>query len=98
MIKVTIFIAALSISIIIALYFFSINNWRQAFEIELTIGLISWLLAGLFSGFFISGDRTRANNSIETSEDRKTRKKYSNYLFFLGLPFLLISLIIYLLL
>ncbi|MNO05043.1 hypothetical protein D3C81_2262740 [compost metagenome] len=59
------------------------------------VGLGSWLLAGILSGAFISGDRTRANNSIESAEDKKFRNKYSIILFIFGLPFLIIALIIY---
>ncbi|MMZ67444.1 hypothetical protein D1872_300290 [compost metagenome] len=60
------------------------------------VGFGSWLFAGVLSEAFISGDRTRANNSIESSDDKKFRNKYSIMLFMFGLPFLIIALIIYL--
>ncbi|MNZ99042.1 hypothetical protein D3C78_1183520 [compost metagenome] len=60
------------------------------------VGLGSWLLAGILSGAFISGDRTRANNSIESAEDKKFRNKYSIILFIFGLPFLIVAMTVYL--
>lgn len=38
------------------------------------IGIGSWLVAGVFSGAFISGDTARANN-IESTEEKKIRNK-----------------------
>lgn len=61
------------------------------------IGVVAWLLAGILSGAFISGDRTRANESIETADDKKFRSKFSSVLFLTGLPFLIVALLIYLL-
>lgn len=79
-----------------ALFFGFISNWGMAIKVTGGVGAISWLLAGIFSGAFISGDRTRANNSIETTEDKKFRNKYSLIFFVFGLPFLITGLIIYL--
>lgn len=73
------------------------GSWMVAMKIVGGVGIGSWLLAGVFSGAFISGDRTRANQHIESSEDRKLRNKYSSILFLFGLPFLIIALIIFLL-
>lgn len=39
------------------------------------IGLISLLISALFSGVFISGDKIRANTSIENSQEKKKRTK-----------------------
>lgn len=65
-------------------------------KVTVGVGVISWLLAGILSGAFISGDRTRANNSIETTEDKRIRNKYSSELFLFGLPFLITALVIFL--
>ncbi|MNJ64580.1 hypothetical protein D3C77_605390 [compost metagenome] len=59
------------------------------------VGIGSWLLAGILSRAFVSGDRTRANNSIESAEVKKIRNKYSIILFIFGLPLLIIALIIH---
>ncbi|WP_414859273.1 DUF5316 domain-containing protein [Paenibacillus haidiansis] len=59
-------------------------------------GVICWLLAGILSGAFISGDRTRANHNIETPEDKEFSRKYSGILFLFGLPFLVIAVLIFL--
>ncbi|WP_178025390.1 DUF5316 family protein [Paenibacillaceae bacterium] len=72
------------------------SDWKVAVEIIGGIGIVSWLIAGIFSGAFISGDRIRANQSIETTEDKKDRIKYSLVLFVFGVPLLLTALIIYL--
>lgn len=78
------------------LVFGLISDWGMAIKVTAGIGGISWLLAGVLSGSFISGDRTRANQSIETSEDKSFRNKYSSVLFVFGLPFLITALIMYL--
>lgn len=73
-----------------------LSHWETAIKITGGIGVISWLLAGILSGAFISGDRTRANESIETAEDKRFRSKFSSVLFLFGLPFLTVALLIYL--
>ncbi|MNN61461.1 hypothetical protein D3C81_1766960 [compost metagenome] len=75
--------------------FMIISSWENALKWTSGVGVFSLLLAGVFSGAIISGDRIRANNSIETPEDNKTRQKYSTVLFLAGVPFLLTSLVIY---
>lgn len=79
-----------------ALLFGLFNNWEMAMKLTGGVGMGSWLLAGILSGAFINSDRTRANNSIESAEDKKFRNKYSIILFIFGLPFLIIAMIIYL--
>ncbi|MNI41526.1 hypothetical protein D3C73_957820 [compost metagenome] len=79
-----------------ALFFGLFINWDMAMKLTGGVGLGSWLLAGILSGAFISGDRTRANNSIESAEDKKFRNKYSIILFIFGLPFLIVAMTVYL--
>jgi hypothetical protein len=61
------------------------------------VGLISLLISGLFSGVFISGDKIRANTSIENSQERKkrTKKMYAFALF--GTPNFIVAIILTLL-
>ncbi|MNP50097.1 hypothetical protein D3C76_1443360 [compost metagenome] len=84
------------ISIVTASFLGIISSWEIALKWTIGVGVLLWLLTGIFSGGFLSGDRYRANNSIETDEDKKLRQKYSTVLFFAGLPFLLTSLVIFL--
>ncbi len=73
-----------------------LGNWEVAIQTTGGIGVVSWLLAGILSGAFISCDRTRANESIETADDKRFRIKFSSLLFLLGLPFLVTALFMYL--
>jgi hypothetical protein len=52
-------------------------------------------LAGILSGAFISGDRLRANYATESKDDARAKNKRMNQLFFFGLPYLFIALLIY---
>ncbi|WP_435925785.1 DUF5316 domain-containing protein [Paenibacillus sp. DYY-L-2] len=72
------------------------DDWGFALKVTGGAGVVLWILSGILSGAFISGDRTRANENIETDEDRTFRNKHSSILFLFGLPFLIIALIIYL--
>jgi len=89
------FIISIFLSVSLTLLVGLLIDWEVAVEIIGGIGILSWLIAGIFSGAFISGDRTRAINSMETAEDKKDRTKYSLVLFLFGLPFLLSALIVY---
>ncbi|RCX21445.1 hypothetical protein DFP94_102198 [Fontibacillus phaseoli] len=82
--------------IIAAIFISLLSNGETAIKITGGAGLVSWLLAGLLSGAFISGDRTRANESIETEGDKRFRSKYSSLFFIFGLPWLATALVLYL--
>lgn len=58
------------------------------------IGLVSLLISGLLSGVFISGDKIRANDTIEISEERKkrTRSMYGFGLF--GAPNFIVAILL----
>lgn len=83
------------LSLIVALLLGVLSNWGMALKVTSGVGVISWVLAGILSGSFISGDRMRANNSIESIEDKKSRNKFTSILFIFGLPFLIAALLIY---
>lgn len=58
------------------------------------IGLGCLLVAGLFSGVFISGDKIRANFATETSSERQ--KRYNRMLAFVlfGAPNFLVAILL----
>ncbi|MFS0824199.1 DUF5316 domain-containing protein [Bacillus sp. 1P02SD] len=59
-----------------------------------TLGIICFLLAGIVSDSFISGDRARANYYTESKQDRKKRIRYSYLFFLLGAPNLLVAIVL----
>ncbi|MEH7381740.1 DUF5316 domain-containing protein [Bacillus sp. JJ1533] len=59
-----------------------------------TLGVICFLLAGIVSDSFISGDRARANYYTETNHNRKKRFRYSYLFFLLGAPNLLVAVVL----
>jgi hypothetical protein len=63
-----------------------LRNWLQIIQVSGTVGIISFSLAGLLSGAFVSGDRVRAISTNETNEDKKSRKERTQTLFLFGLP------------
>jgi hypothetical protein len=81
--------------VVIALLLTLISTLEMVMKITGGVGTISWVLAGILSGAFISGDRTRANNNIETTEDNKSRNKFTSIFFIIGIPYLITALIIY---
>lgn len=83
-----------TLAVIIAIVLGLFSDWELAIKVTGGIGVSSLLLSGILTGSFISGDRARANMSIETTEDRKFRNKYSSLLFLFGLPFLITAIII----
>jgi len=83
-----------TIGVIIALFLGLVSDWGLAIKVTGGIGVISLVLAGILSGFFMIGERTRANHSFETTADRELRSKYSSVLFLFGLPFLITAIII----
>jgi len=59
-----------------------------------TLGIICFLLAGIVSDTFVSGDRARANYYTESKKERKTRIRYSYLFFLLGAPNLLVAVVL----
>ncbi len=83
------------ISTLMALILGFAMNWETALKTTAGLGAISWILAGIFTGAFISGDRSRANFHTETKEDRKFKNKLTTVFFMFGIPFLVTALVIY---
>ncbi|MEC0091975.1 DUF5316 family protein [Paenibacillus macquariensis] len=95
MITIRNLIIGTTIGVIIALFLGLVSDWELAIKVTGGIGVISLLLAGVLSGFFMIGDRTRAaNHSFETTADRELRSKYSSVLFLFGLPFIITAILI----
>lgn len=67
-----------------------------ALNVTFIAGVVIWIISGLLTGAFISGDRSRANFHQETEEDRASRVKQSQFLFLFGLPFIVIGIAVYL--
>jgi hypothetical protein len=80
----------ITLSAVIALLLGFMYSWQIAMKITGGVGAISWVIAGVFSGAFISGDRMRANDNIETMEDNKSRNKLTSIFFIFGIPHLII--------
>lgn len=94
-IRITLLLAA-AFGFLIALGFGILDSWSMSLKVTGGIGIGAWLVAGIFTGSYISGDRSRANESFETAEDRTFRNKAANLLFLSGIPFLAIALVLYL--
>ncbi|WP_334073093.1 DUF5316 domain-containing protein [Paenibacillus sp. A14] len=95
-VRITLLLATTS-GFLIALGFGILDSWSMSLKVTGGIGIGAWLVAGIFTGSYINGDRSRANESIETPEDRAFRNKAAKVLFLFGIPFLIIALVTYLL-
>ena len=60
------------------------------------IGAISWILAAILSGALVSGDRVRSNYYSEDKEDSIKRERILDILFIFGLPNIVLSIILFL--
>lgn len=67
-----------------------------ALNVTFITGVVIWIISGLLTGSFVSGDRFRANYHQETEEDRTSRVKQSQFLFLFGLPFIVMGIAAYL--
>ena len=74
-----------------------LSKWMLTIEISGVIGLICLCIAGLLNGSFISGDMNRANYSFDTEEDRNKKSRITNFLFAVGLPNIILTIIVLLL-
>lgn len=70
-----------------------LGQMKQGIDIIGTIGIVLLALAGIVSGSFVSGDRVRANYSLE--EENKRRLSWSLNLTLMGLPALAAALAYY---
>lgn len=71
---------------LVSLVSYILRDWSLVFKFSGIIGLISFLISGLLTGAFNSGDRIRANWTHEDSEDQDYRQKRASQLFLFGLP------------
>ncbi|MCK6256417.1 DUF5316 domain-containing protein [Fictibacillus sp. KIGAM418] len=89
------FIAGLIVGAAVLLSAFILNDWSLLLNVSGSIGLVSLLAAGLFTGAFIDGDRFRANYFSETKENRQDRIRYSTLLLLFALPNLIVAVSYY---
>ena len=73
-----------------------LNNWMLTIKICGVIGLVCFCIVGILNGSFISGDRIRANSSIDTTEDKIQRSKITNFVIAVGLPNIIMAVIVFL--
>lgn len=87
--------AGIILLILVSLVSFFLGDWSILFKFSGVIGLASFLISGLLSGVFVSGDRIRANYTNEDDEDKGIRQGWASKLFLFGLPNL-VGAIVYL--
>lgn len=68
---------------VVCLVAFFLGDWSLVFKYSGSIGLVAFLISALLSGFFVSGDRVRANWTNEYSEDRNIRQTWASKTFYL---------------
>jgi ABC-type Fe3+-siderophore transport system permease subunit len=89
------FMISLVIFVIVSIVSYLVGGWELTRNVNIGIGVVSILLAAVFSGAFISGDRMRANHATQTSEDRTQKNKWTETLMIFSFPFLLAAIILY---
>ncbi|MEN6460634.1 MAG: DUF5316 domain-containing protein [Syntrophomonas sp.] len=72
-----------------------LRDWSMTTKICGYIGLGCLLLAGIFEGSFLSGDRIRANYSSETKDTRNRRENIASYFFIISVPNVLAIILLY---
>lgn len=80
---------------LIALVSIGFGDWTLIMKFAGYAGGGFLLLAAVFSGSLVSGDRMRANFSTETKEDRDTRLKWSTRFMLISLPNIAASFCMY---
>lgn len=71
-----------------------LKDWMLTTKVSGTLGLICFAIAGILNRAFVSGDRNRANYSIEEKKERDNRLKISSYMFIIGVPNIIIAILI----
>ncbi|WP_219639756.1 DUF5316 domain-containing protein [Cohnella sp. CFH 77786] len=64
-------------------------------NVNFGVGILFIMLGAIVSGFLVSGDRIRANYHSSTPEDREQQRKWTGLLFLLGLPYMIIAIVMY---
>jgi hypothetical protein len=88
------FIVSLIVVVISVISGAILNNWKLTEQICGIIGLICLCTAGILSGAFISGDKSRANYTSQKEAERLQKTKFVKYLLALGLPNLIVALLV----
>ena len=91
------FLSGIGIAIILTIIFLLIHSTNLAFEVPGIIGIICLMAAGISSGAFVSGDRTRENYFMESPENRKQRNTITTTLVLFGSPNFIVAICVYLL-
>jgi hypothetical protein len=74
---------------------FVIGGRFLTLQVNAWTGIVLILIAAVMSGSLVSGDRMRANYHTSTPQDRKERNKWTGVFFAAGVPFLLVSILLY---
>jgi len=85
-------IACTFIGVLIGLF---LRDWSMTMKICGYIGFGCLILAGVFEGSFLSGDRSRANYSSETKDDRNERRGLAASLSIVAVPNILAAILLY---
>ena len=72
-----------------------LRDWSMTTKICGYIGFGCLILAGIFEGSFVSGDRIRGNYSSETKDDRSERQNIASALFIVSVPNILAVILLY---
>ncbi|WP_332646079.1 DUF5316 domain-containing protein [Lysinibacillus sp. 54212] len=80
------------IGIIVSLVFWDIG---MVYQILGAIALLFIVVAMIFSGSLVSGDRMRANVAIESDTNREYRNKVFTSSFLIAMPNLILALLFY---
>ena len=87
-------ISGLIIMLVSVLMGVILNDWALTAKISGAIGLICIGVAGIADGSFVSGDRYRANASLDTEEDRTRKNKISVFAILIALPNIIVTVIL----
>lgn len=88
-------IIGVSLLILLLIFIFTMVTSYDFYQLSLYFALGITVIAIVFSGALLSGDRTRANNYSD-KESRETSMKYSSVMMISSIPFYVVALIDYL--
>lgn len=71
------------------------GNWPMGMNVSGTIGTVLLMLAAIFSGAAVSGDRVRAAYGNSSDEERDRRRNWSSSLFLIGFPPVALTIVYY---
>jgi hypothetical protein len=79
----------------VSLISYLFGGWGLSLKLNSGIGISLLIIAMIFSGSFVSGDRMRANYYSSSKEDNIQRMKWTDKLLLISVPFLIVSIIMY---